>query len=126
MSEATKPVAYILEHEGEHDAQLRWPCDKLTGEHAGWAETPLYPATRIATLEAELQQTVVRADIMEARVAILAVRVATLEAALQQAAAWFQSYGDGHKAKGDVDKAERNFARAEACRAALVTKEAQP
>jgi hypothetical protein len=49
-------------------------------------------------------------------------RIAKLKAALEQAADWFQAYADGHRGKGDSDKANRNQERATACRAALEDK----
>ena len=43
-----------------------------------------------------------------------------LRAALATARGWFQDYADGHAAKGDADKAQRNQDRADFCaRAAL-------
>ena len=44
---------------------------------------------------------------------------ARLREACDQAACWFEEYGRSHTAKGDTDKANRNFTRAAACRAAL-------
>jgi len=43
--------------------------------------------------------------------------------ALKSAAEWFQGYADGHAAKGDADKAERNQDRADACRVAIAKAE---
>jgi hypothetical protein len=47
-------------------------------------------------------------------------RVEQLEGSLSQAGKWFRAYGQGHDAKGDIDKAKRNHDRADFCaRAAL-------
>jgi hypothetical protein len=42
-----------------------------------------------------------------------------LREALEQAAAWFDEYGCRHEDKGDIDKAQRNFDRANYCKRAL-------
>ncbi len=56
----------------------------------------------------------------------LTARVAELEAALSQCADWFKQYGDGHKAKGDTDKAGRNYNREAFARAALTRPAHEP
>lgn len=45
-----------------------------------------------------------------------------LREALSDCAAWFKDYGDGHTAKGDADKAKRNYDRERRARAALESK----
>jgi hypothetical protein len=42
-----------------------------------------------------------------------------LREVVEQARDWFQQYADGHKAKGDTDKAQRNQDRADFCASAL-------
>jgi hypothetical protein len=42
-------------------------------------------------------------------------RIACLVDALGQAEEWFRTYGQGHDAKGDADKAKRNHDRADFC-----------
>ena len=42
-----------------------------------------------------------------------------LEEALTDCAEWFKGYGDSHTAKGDIDKAQRNYDRERRARAAL-------
>lgn len=42
-------------------------------------------------------------------------QIARLKTALKNARDWFQGYADGHAAKGDADKAQRNQDRADAC-----------
>ena len=46
-------------------------------------------------------------------------RVKRLEEALGDCAEWFKGYGDSHAAKGDADKATRNYDRERRARAAL-------
>jgi len=53
------------------------------------------------------------------RLCDIAERTAKLETALLQAQDWFQQYGNSHINKGDLDKAKRNYERAEFCRKAL-------
>lgn len=53
----------------------------------------------------------------------LEAEVIAAKIALQQAEAWFQDYADGHTAKGDADKAQRNQSRADFCRRAALNKE---
>ena len=49
----------------------------------------------------------------------LETRIKILESALDQCAKWFSDYGDGHAAKGDMEKAKRNYGRALVANATL-------
>ena len=54
-----------------------------------------------------------------ARIERAEARVKALEEALADCASWFKEYGDGHTAKGDADKAQRNYDRERRARIAL-------
>lgn len=56
---------------------------------------------------------------MIARIEAAEARVKRLEEALGDCAEWFKGYGDSHTAKGDIDKAQRNYDRERRARAAL-------
>ena len=56
---------------------------------------------------------------LEARAEAAEARVKRLEEALGDCAEWFKGYGDSHTAKGDIDKAQRNYDRERRARAAL-------
>lgn len=49
-----------------------------------------------------------------------------LREALVEAATWFEEYAAGHEAKGALDKASRNLARANACRRCAALSEVAP
>lgn len=79
-------------------------ASREAGEWKGRYNAAGYPDT--------LDGLIARAEKAEAR-------VKRLEEALGDCAEWFKGYGDSHTAKGDIDKAQRNYDRERRARAAL-------
>ena len=94
----------------------------MTDTHGGpcyWAGCNDVLACRTCGIEyAHLSEARPRCGLI-ARIEAAEARVKRLEEALGDCAEWFKGYGDSHTAKGDIDKAQRNYDRERRARAAL-------